>query len=470
MTDFLIRNASGILTGAQGAAARLAGPDIRVARGRIAGIGQLPPRPGERVIDATDKVVYPAWVNGHHHLFQSLLKAVPAGINATLTPWLTAVPYRYRAGFDADLFRIAARIGLVELALSGCGTVADHNYLYAPGLGFDASAILFEEAAALGLRFLLCRGGQTRTRQIETEVPAALQPETADAYLADIARLVSVYHDPGPASFRRVLIAPTTPLHAVWPEELRLMAEEARRLGVRLHTHLSETVSYEDFAQRVHGKGPVQFCAEQGWIGSDVSFVHMVKLQPAEIALLGRTGSAIVHCPQSNGRLGSGIAPIRALAEAGAAIGIGVDGAASNEAADMISETHAAWLLHRAKAGEAAQAECRGGEGEADAAAVVTIEDVVHWGSAGGARVFGLDGVGEIAVGKAADIAIYDLDQPRYFGLHDPAIGPVACAGSARLAALFVGGRQVVEHGSIAGLDLPALGARAREAVRRLAV
>jgi cytosine/adenosine deaminase-related metal-dependent hydrolase len=468
MTDFLIRNAAAILTGLEGAAARHAGPDIRVKGGRIAEIGRLAPVPGETWFDATDKVIYPAWVNGHHHLFQSLLKGVPDGIDATLTPWLSAVPYSFRAAFDADLFRLAARIGLIELALSGCGTVADHNYLYAPVLAFDTSEILFEEADALGLRFILCRGGQTRARQIEADLPQALHPESFESYMADIARLAARYHDPAPDARRRIVVAPTTPLHAVMPEQLDMAAAEARRLGLRLHTHLSETVSYQDAAQQMHGVGPIRFCAEHGWIGPDVSLVHMVKLDAEEIEIVGRSGTGIVHCPQSNGRLGSGIAPIRQLAAAGAEIALGVDGAASNEAADMLSEVHAAWLMQRAKAGEAATAVYRGGAGEDAAAAAARIEDVVRWGTSGGARMFGLTDIGEIAIGKAADIAIYDLDQPRYWGLHDPAIGPVACGGSARLSALFVGGQPVVRDGAIASVDMPALAHAARQAVATL--
>jgi cytosine/adenosine deaminase-related metal-dependent hydrolase len=242
----------------------------------------------------------------------------------------------------------------------------------------------------------------------------------------------------------------------------------ARRLGLRLHSHLSETVHYQDSVFNQHGMKPVHFCESVGWLGSDVWFAHLVKLDADEIALLGATGTGIAHCPQSNGRLGSGIAPVRALEAAGAAVSIGVDGAASNEAADMLSETHAAWLMQRAKAGEATTALHRGGQGEADAAAT-TVEDVVRWGTAGGARVLGLPGIGSLAIGQAADIAIYALDRdPRYFGLHDSAIGPVASGGTAHLKALLRGGQEIVRDGAIPGLDMAALGQQARAAVARL--
>ena len=468
MTDsFLLSNAHSIMTGRADDGGRTAGPDIRVADGRIQAIGHLAPLPGECVIDATDCVVYPAWVNTHHHLFQSLLKGDPAGLNLSLTDWLAATPYRYRAKFDEQLFRLAARIGLVELALSGCGAVADHHYLYYPGMPYDSSAILFEEADALGLRFVLCRGGATQTRQLEAELPSALRPESLRDYQDDVARLAARYHDAGPAAMRRVVMAPTTPLYSVQPAELRELAAFGRSLGLRLHSHLSETVEYQQAARGKFNSSPVEFVAEHDWLGPDVWFAHLVKLDPHEIALLGQTGTGIAHCPQSNGRLGSGIAPVRQLEAAGVVISIGVDGAASNEAADMISETHAAWLMQRARGGQDALPAYAGGttEGGADAA---SIEDVIRWGTTGGARVLGLDGLQGIAVGGCAEIAVYALDDPRYFGLHDPAIGPVASGGRPHLQWLFVNGRTVVEDNRLPGLDMAQLGRQAREAVKAL--
>lgn len=467
--DLLIRHASAILTGLAGEAARATGTDLRVRGGRIAALGTLTPEPGEAVLDATDCAVYPAWVNTHHHLFQSLLKGDPAGINATLSPWLLATPWRLRPAMTEDDFRLAARIGLVELLLSGCGTVADHNYHYWPGMPYDSSAILFEEAQRLGLRFVLCRGGGTLSRVPATDLPPSLRPEPLDTYLADIERLAARFHDPAPDAMQRVVLAPTTPPHSMQPQELREAAALARRLGLRLHSHLSETVGYHDICHDKFGLKPVHFCESVDWLGPDVWFAHLVKLDADEIARLGATGTGIAHCPQSNGRLASGIAPVRALEAAGAPVSIGVDGAASNEAADMISETHAAWLMARARAGDATLAQCRGGRGEDFAAQAATVEDVVRWGSAGGARVLGLPAVGTLAVGQAADIAIYDLARdPRYFGLHDPAIGPVAAGGSAHLRALLVGGREVVREGRIPGLDLADLGRQAQAGVRRL--
>ncbi len=315
--SLMIKNAHAILSGLPGEAARLAGPDIRIRDGKIAAIGSLTPLPEERQIDARDCVIYPAWVNTHHHLFQSLLKGEPQGLNQSLTAWLSATPYRFRAAFDEHTFRLAVRIGLVELLRSSCASVADHNYLYWPDMPFDTSEIVFSEGEALGMRIVLCRGGATQGRAVEQDLPVALRPETFDGYMADIERLVSRYHDPRPDSLRRVVMAPTTVLHSAPGAQLREMAKLARQLGIRLHSHLSETVDYLDAARQKFAMTPVQFCAEHDWLGNDVWFAHLVKLLPEEIALLGRTGTGIAHCPQSNGRLGSGIADLLALEQAG---------------------------------------------------------------------------------------------------------------------------------------------------------
>jgi cytosine/adenosine deaminase-related metal-dependent hydrolase len=466
-TSLLIRNAEAILTGQRGEHARHAGPDIRIRGARIEAIGALAPEAGEAQIDASGCVIYPAWVNTHHHLAESLLKGLPAGINASLTDWLQVVPIRYRGRYTERTLRLAARVGLVELALSGCGTVADHNFVYFPGAGFDASGILFEEAAALGLRFVLCRAGATLSRIQPADARDHWRPETFDAYLASVERCAARYHDPAPDSFRRVAMGPTTPLFDFEPGQLRECARAARAWGLPLHTHLSETVNYQQVAQERHDCSPVEFMRRHDWLGPDVWLAHLVKLDADEIALLGASGTGIAHCPQSNARLGSGIANLPALEAAGVKVSIGVDGAGSNEAADMISEVHAAWLLQRARLGEAAQPRFRGGMAEGGAHAA-TVEDVVRWGSAGGGQVLGFDGLGELAPGRLADLAVYRLDAPRYLGLNDPAIGPVASGGRPYLRALLVGGKVVVENDALPGVDLALLGAQVGEAMREL--
>jgi cytosine/adenosine deaminase-related metal-dependent hydrolase len=469
-TDLLIQGAAHLWTGLRGAAMRAtAGCDIRIRDGVITAVGQLQPEPGERVLDAGGCVIHPASVNTHHHLFQSLLKGIPAGINLELVPWLAAVPVAYRRHFDHEAaLRVAARVGLVELMLSGCGTVADHQYHYYPGMPFDASAAVFDEADKLGLRLVLCRGGQTVARAMTDAVaPPQVAPETLDAFMAGIARDVQRFHDPSPRAMRRVVSAITTPNWSCKADELKPMAEQARALGIRLHSHLSETHDYVRWAREVHGCTPLQFVEQHGWVGPDVWFAHMVHLSDGDLQICAATGTGIAHCPQSNARLGSGIARIPEALALGVPVSLAVDGAASNEAADMASEMHAAWLLHRAdpRAGERAH---QGGTQPGGHAAAMTVEDVVHIATAGGARVLGLAGVGTLQVGMAADIAIYDLNQPRHFGLHDPAIAPVASGGRTTLRALLVQGRVVVENDNVPGLDLAQLRADAQALVQRM--
>lgn len=465
---YLIKNAHSILTGLAGDAARSNADCMRIENGIITELAStLNSQPDETIIDAKDCVIYPAWVNTHHHLFQSLLKGEPQGLNQSLTPWLASTPYRFRGAFDEDSFRLAVRIGLIELLRSGCGTVADHHYLYWPNMPFDGAEILFDEADQLGLRFILCRGGGTLTRGLEAELPQALRPEKFDSVIADVERLVSKYHDDSAQAFKRIVMAPTTALHSTTPEQLRETAQVARRLGIRLHSHLSETVDYLDAARAKFGMTPVQFCAEHDWIGEDVWFAHLVKLLPEEIQLLGQTKTGIAHCPQSNARLGSGIADLVALEQAGMSISIGVDGAASNEAADMLSETHAAWMLQRARKGMLAKPKYEGGlfEGGADA---VTVEDVIRWGTHGGAQVLGLNEIGTLEVGQQADLVVYQLNDLRYMGLHDVAIGPVASGGQAQIKHMLIGGKTVIENNQVPNLDILELAAQAREAVKKL--
>lgn len=466
--QFLIRDAHAILTGAAGDAARTAATDIRIADGVITQMGcGLLPQPGERVLDARGCVVYPGWVNTHHHLFQSLLKGVPAGINLTLSPWLQAVPFIYRKAFDERRLRLAARIGLVELLLSGCTTVADHHYIYYPNMGYDASAALFDEAEKLGVRFLLQRGGGTVTRKLEADQATYVEPETLDQILGDVERLAARYHGRSARPMTRVALAPTTATVSVPRGELRQIARAARRMGVPLHTHMSETVSFMEHCRAEFGCLPIEYLAEHEWLGADVSLAHLTHLTDGELQLLARSGTGMAHCPQSNARLADGVARAPDLHRLGGAVSIGVDGAASNEAADMLSEVHFCWLMHRAHAGAATRPRPDGaGEAGADS---VSVEQVVNWASEGGARVLGFDGVGTLAVGQAADLAVYDLDTPRYFGLHDMAIGPVVAAGRPRVKWLLAAGRVVVEDDAIPGIDMAELRAEAAADVLRLA-
>jgi len=452
VSRLLVKGAAAVMTGRPGDAARAGAADIRIRDGVITEVAPgLVPGADEEVLDAAGCVVYPGWVNTHHHLFQSVLKAVPGGINEPLFGWLGAVPYPRLTRIRDRHLETAARVGLAELLLSGTTTCADHHYIYYAGLDAEMADVLFEVADQLGMRFVLCRGGATEKGR-HPGYPNDLESETLEAFIGDVQRLADRYHDASPRSMRRVVMAPTTPTFSVSPAVLRELARAGRAMGLRLHSHLSETADYVSYCREVHGKTPVQFCADNEWLGEDVWFAHMVHVDDSELPLLAGSGTGIAHCPQSNCRLGSGIARAPEMARLGIPVSLAVDGAASNEAADMIQEAHCAWMVHRALGG----------------AGVVTVEDVVHWGTRGGARVLGFSELGLIAPGYAADLAVYDLDQPRYFGVHDPAVAPVAAGGSASLRHLLVDGRPRVVDGAIPGLDLAALRAEAAEVVAAL--
>jgi cytosine/adenosine deaminase-related metal-dependent hydrolase len=451
VTALLIENATGIFTGRPGAAMRTGG-SIRVRDGVIAEMGELRAEPDERRLDARGCVIYPGLISTHHHMFQSVLKGVKSGINLPLLGWLRAVPSAYWSKIDEEALAVAARIALSEMLLSGTTTVADHHYLFSDSFRFDPAQVIFEVARSLGIRLVFCRGGATKSRPYDDKsVPIPV--ESLDRMLQSVEACAQRFHDTSPGSLTQVALAPTTPTWSLETGELKEVIAAARRMKLRLHSHLSESHDYVDYCLSVHGKRPVHWIADNDWLGPDVWFAHLVHLDAEEVGILASTGTGMAHCPQSNCRLGSGIAPADAMARLGGAVSLGVDGAASNEAADMISEMHSCWHTHRATKG-------------ADA---VTAEDVVHWATAGGARVLGLPQVGTLAPGQQADIAIFNLDQPRYFGMHDPMIAPVTCAGAASVRALLIGGRMVVENGAIPGLDIAKLRSDAARVVARCA-
>lgn len=452
--NILIKNPTAVMTGRRGEHARAGAVDIRIVDGRISEMAaNLSPQPGERLIDARHCVVYPGWVNTHHHLFQNLLKAVPAGINQDLQGWLASVPYPRLNRFTPHLTRIAARLGMAELLLSGVTTCADHHYLYHAHGSTESGDQLFDIAEAFGMRFVLCRGGALESATAHPGFSkTALQPESLEQMVGDIERLKSRYHQDSPDAMRRVVVAPTTPTFSLPPTLLRELAHTARGMGLRLHTHLSETQHYVNFCREQYNCLPVEFVAENEWLGPDVWFAHAVHLQPSEIRLLAQTGTGISHCPVSNARLGSGIAPVPAMAAAGVPISLGVDGVASNESGSMVGEAHTAWLIHRAAQG----------------AAATTAEEVIHWGTAGGAQVLGLGAVGTLQVGQAADLVLYGLDHPRFLGFHDLAVAPVVAGEPIAVRYSLVGGRLVVDNGVIPGLDLEQLRAEAHEGVQQL--
>ena len=450
MNSFLIDNIEYGLVG-DAVGSRISGA-IRVSDGLIAEMGALEPKPGERIIDASGCVVTPGLVNSHHHLFQSVLKAVPAGMNEGLDIWLQKVPYAFWPLIDADTLKISAQIGIAELVLSGATTISDHHYVFTEQYDYDPAAVLFNVAESFGVRFVLARGGSTKGREYFNDplMPPAFR-ETVAEFLDGVAAVAGRWHDPSPLSMRRVAVAPTTPLFNLEAQDLPAFAEVARDLGLRIHSHLSENKTYLDFTHKTYGQRPIPWLAQQGWTGSDVWFAHLVEISTDEISYLAETDTGMAHCTQANGRLGSGIAPADKLHRAGGVVSIGVDGAAANEAADMGAAMYSAFHTHRAAKGVEA----------------VDAETILYWASRGGAKCLGLERLGCLKPGMAADIAVFDISHPRNMGLHDPALAPVI-TGAATVRHSFVGGKPLVVNGQIPWLKLDDLGAEARCVIHRL--
>ena len=447
----VVRGAKAIMTGSA-QTPRAIGPDIRIHGSKIVAIGALTPEPGERVVDASDCVVYPGWVDTHHHLLQTLMKGVPGGMNVSLREWLDAVPFAFRMRFDAETLETAALLGMAELLLGGCTTIADFHNLYYPNMSFDSSEVMFRAAAQLGVRFALCRGFSSRLRPTTTPNPLTMPPERFADVMADIGRLASTWHDPSPASRRRVVVAPSSFTLSLEASQLSELATEARHLGLRMHSHLAESADDIKICREMHNLRPLEYAAHVGWTGPDVWFAHLVHIDEEDIRILGNTHTGIAHCPGSNGRIGNGVARVLDMRAAGASISLGQDGSAANDPGDMISEAHFTWYLHRAKNGYDS----------------LSIEDVIHWGTHSGAKVLDLGAVGLIAPGYEADLAVYRLDDIRFAAFHDTAIAPVATGVRPFLKCLMVGGQSVVEDDKILGLDMDDLRGRVQAGVNRL--
>lgn len=425
---------------------------LRFENGIITGLGSdLAPHVDDEIIEAGDRICYPGWINTHHHLFQSVLKGVSSGINERLFGWLNNVTFPRVGRISEASLRTGVQVGLAELLLSGTTTCADHHYIYYRDLDPAMADLLFEEAEKLGIRFTLCRGGQLK-EDVNRDYPNQVKPESLDEYFNDIQRLCHRYHQSGPMPSRQVVLAPNTPTFSMLPEWLPEAANVARDLGIFMHSHLSETENYVNFCREVHNTTPVEFVAAHDWVGHDVWFAHMVHVSTDEMKILGATGTGISHCPASNGRLGSGFARVLEMEQAGAGISVGVDGAASNEQANMLAELRLTWLIQRALNHNTSD---------------VTVEKVIHWGSAAGAQVLGLEGVGTLAIGQAADFTLYRTNKLANIGMHEQIYAPILC-GEATADMVFCQGQKVVVDGLIPDFDLEKLRADARQAIASL--
>lgn len=405
--------------------------------GWIEAVGPTAELPGEadEVVDLTGHLVLPGLVNTHHHLYQTLTRVVPGAQNAGLFGWLRTL-YPIWARMTPDHVRVAATLGLAELALSGCTTAFDHHYLWPNGSRLDD---LVEGAEPVGLRFHVSRGSMS-LGESDGGLPPDSVVEDEDHILEDSRRVVEEYDDPSPGSMRRVVLAPCSPF-SVTRDLMRNSVELARELGVLVHTHLAETADEESFCLEQFGARPVEYVASLGWEGTDVWYAHGVHVAPDEVEAIARAGTGVAHCPTSNMRLASGIAPVASYLDQGVPVGLGVDGSASNDSSHLLAEARHALLVARLRA------EREGSEEQ------MSARTALEMATLGGARVLGRQDIGTLAPGKAADLVAIDLNRIEYSGaLHDPVAAVVFCSPG-RIDHSWVGGRRVVEDRQVLGLD-----------------
>ncbi|MBW0157473.1 8-oxoguanine deaminase [Sedimentimonas flavescens] len=430
MREVLIRGAEVVVT-MDGARRELAGADVLIRDGVIAAVGVGLASTGEVVL-ARGCVVTPGLVNTHHHLYQTLTRAVPGGQDALLFGWLKTL-YPIWAKMGPEEIRVSALIGLAELALTGCTLSSDHLYLYPNGARLEDT---IHAAGEIGLRFHPTRGAMSIGESAGGLPPDSLVEREADI-LNDCIRVIDSFHDASEGSMCRVGVAPCSPF-SVSRGLMKDAADLARDKGVMLHTHLAENDEDIAYSLAQFGCRPGQYAEDLGWTGADVWHAHCVKLDSAEIDLFTRSRTGVAHCPCSNCRLGSGIAPVRAMRDAGVKVALGVDGSASNDAGNLIAEARQAMLLQRVQNG-------------ADA---MSAREALEIATLGGAQVLGRPDCGSLEVGKRADIAIWDVSGLEAAGAWDP-VAALLLAGPPRVRHLFVEGRQVVRDGQITTIDLP---------------
>jgi len=443
MTEFLIKNADTIMT-MDDQRRELHGADIRLTNGVIAEIGYELETLGE-IVMATGCSVTPGLVNTHHHLYQTLTRAVPGGQDALLFGWLQTL-YPIWSRFGPEEMRVSAMVGLAEMALSGCTLSSDHLYLYPNGSRLDDT---IDAAKEVGLRFHPTRGSMS-IGESDGGLPPDALVENEDNILEDCIRVIDAHHDSSEGAMVRVGVAPCSPF-SVSRELMRDAAILARDKSVMLHTHLAENDEDIAYSLEKFGVRPGQYAEDLGWTGDDVWHAHCVKLDGQEIDLFAKTKTGVAHCPCSNCRLGSGIAPVRKMRDAGVKVGLGVDGSASNDSGNLIAEARQSMLLQRV----------------ANGADAMSAREALEIATRGGAQVLGRHDCGQISVGKRADIAIWDSSGVESAGSWDKAA--LLLAGPTKVKHLFVEGRQIVRDGKMVTIDLPRLIERQNQLARALA-
>jgi cytosine/adenosine deaminase-related metal-dependent hydrolase len=397
-------------------------------------VGPMTSLPGsaDHVVNAHGMIILPGLVNTHHHLCQTLTRAVPAAQDATLFQWLKTL-YPIWARLTPEAIHTSALIGLAELILSGCTTASDHLYIYPDGCRIDDE---IQAAQAIGIRFHASRGSMS-LGESKGGLPPDRVVEDEKFILKETQRAIETYHDSKPYAMLRIVVAPSSPF-SVTPDLMREAAALARSYGVHMHTHLAETLDEERFCLQEFGHRPVPYAERLGWVGKDVWYAHGVHINPAEIALMARTATGVCHCPSSNMRLASGIAPVRAYLDAGVRVGLGVDGSASNDSSHLMAEARMALLLQRVSGNPAG----------------LSAREALWLATMGGARVLGRDDIGQLAPGKAADIIGFRLERLDFAGaLHDPMAALIFCTPQ-RVDLSIINGRAVVEGGNLLTVDL----------------
>lgn len=442
MPTLLVKNAVVLVT-MDGERREIVGGGLFARDGWIeqVGVGDDLPATADEVVDLGGHVVLPGLINTHHHLYQTLTRAVPAAQDAGLFGWLTTL-YPVWARMTPDHVRVSTTIGLAELALSGCTTTSDHLYLYPNGARVDDQV---EGAAGVGIRFHIARGSMS-LGESDGGLPPDAVVESEDSILADTERVVAQFHDSEPGALTRIVVAPCSPF-SVTPDGMREAAELARANGLHLHTHLAETMDEESFCIDQFGLRPVELAESVGWMGSDVWFAHGVFINQDEIARMGAAGTGVAHCPTSNMRLASGIAPIPAYRAAGVNVGLGVDGSASNDGSHLLAEARQAMLLARLAASP----------GIARTSNLMTARTVLELATVGGAAVLGRTDTGSLEVGKAADFIAFDVNRIEYAGAHHDPVAAVLFCASATVDHSFVHGTRVVGDGRLMGVELEPL-------------
>lgn len=409
------------------------------------------------IVDARGCVVIPGIINTHHHMYQTLTRAIPAAQDAPLFGWLKTL-YPLWMRMTPEMARVSALTAMAELLLSGCTTSSDHLYLYPNGVSLTDT---IEAAHQIGMRFHAMRGVMT-VGESDGGLPPDAAVEKPQAALDDAQRLIEAHHDKGRYAMLRVGLAPCSPF-SVSRDFMRESAVLARDLGVRLHTHLAEDDDDVRYSLAKFGRTPAQYAEDLGWLGDDVWHAHCVKLDAHGIGRFAATGTGVAHCPCSNMRLASGIAPVASMLSAGVPVGLGVDGSASNDSGDLLAEARQAMLLARLGQRQASD------PGQPFTQPLFSARAALALATTGSAQVLGRDDVGALEPGYAADLAIFDLHDAAYAGAgHDPLAALLFCAPR-RARDVFVQGRQVVEQGRLTTIDLPAVLQRHRELAVQMA-